>query len=220
MALTKVSGDVIDTQTTVSVGSINVGTGASISSPSSNVLSLGVNNTEEIRITTTGVGIGTNTITKPFEVWAGTAGTSFSIDSSGRVQMPYQTHFLVYNNAASAIVGPTTATYNVERFDINNSMNISTGKFTAPIEGLYFFSFHSLAEINNTSLIQVLFRKNGSALNYTRSYDEENVGVAYGPTSNISTIEKMSVNDTMEVYFVSGSSHGNMNGQFFGYLIG
>lgn len=38
----------------------NVGTGASISSPATNVLTLGTNNTESVRINSTGVGIGTN----------------------------------------------------------------------------------------------------------------------------------------------------------------
>ena len=37
-----------------------VGTGASISSPATNVLTLGTNNTESVRINSTGVGIGTN----------------------------------------------------------------------------------------------------------------------------------------------------------------
>ena len=38
----------------------NVGTGASISSPATNVLTLGTNNIESVRINSTGVGIGTN----------------------------------------------------------------------------------------------------------------------------------------------------------------
>jgi len=69
MALTKVSGDVIDTQTTVSVGSINVGTGASISSPATNVLTLGTNNSEVIRVGATGfIGIGTTNPTEKLSV--------------------------------------------------------------------------------------------------------------------------------------------------------
>jgi hypothetical protein len=45
----------------ISAGTLNVGTGASISSPATNVLALGTNNTEAIRISSTGaVGVGTN----------------------------------------------------------------------------------------------------------------------------------------------------------------
>jgi hypothetical protein len=145
---------------------------------------------------------------------------ALTIDSSGRVLSPNKPAFIAYNNGASAIVGPNIMTYNIERLDASNSMNISTGIFTAPVSGLYFFGFNSLAEINNTSLTEVFFRKNSAALNYTRTYDAENVGTAYGPTSVITTIEQMSANDTMQVYLNSGSSHGNSNGQFYGYLIG
>ena len=145
---------------------------------------------------------------------------ALTIDSSGRVLRSNIPAFIVYNNGVSAIVGPNIMTYNIERLDASNSMNISTGIFTAPVSGLYFFGFNSLAEINNTSLIEVFFRKNGADLTYTRTYDAENVGNAYGPTSVITTIEQMSANDTMQVYLNSGSSHGNLNGQFYGYLIG
>lgn len=148
-------------------------------------------------------------------------GTSaLTVDSSGRVARNNIPAFIVYNNGATAQTGPTIINYNVKRLDTSNSMNISSGLFTAPVSGLYFFGFSSLAEINNTSLVQIFFRKNSSALNYTRSYDAENVGTPYGPTAVITTIEQMSANDTMEVYLNSGSSHGNQNGQFYGYLIG
>lgn len=45
----------------ISAGTLNVGTGASVSSPATNVLTLGTNNSERVRIGSTGsVGIGTN----------------------------------------------------------------------------------------------------------------------------------------------------------------
>ena len=68
-----------------------------------------------------------------------------------------------------------------------------------------------------TSLSNVLYTSTYSTESLTPI---ENVGTAYGPTSVITTIEQMSANDTMQVYLNSCSSHGNSNGQFYGYLIG
>ena len=50
-------------------GRIDIGTGTSISSPSSNVLTLGTNNGERLRITSGGnVGIGTTSPTRPLTI--------------------------------------------------------------------------------------------------------------------------------------------------------
>lgn len=145
---------------------------------------------------------------------------ALTIDSSGRVLRATVPAFTVYNNGASAAASGATITYNTTRWNIGSSMNISTGLFTAPIAGFYFFSFQSLVEINNTAIIEVFFRKNGASLNYTRAYDAENVTTPYGPTVTITTIEQLSLNDTMSVYLNSGSFHGNFSSQFCGYLIG
>jgi len=47
---------------------VNIGSGTSISSPATNVLTLGTNNTESVRINSTGVGIGTNNPTTTLDV--------------------------------------------------------------------------------------------------------------------------------------------------------
>jgi hypothetical protein len=57
-------------------GNINVGTGASISSPATNLLALGTNNTEAIRINSSGlVGIGSDSPTAPLNVVNNNANT-------------------------------------------------------------------------------------------------------------------------------------------------
>ena len=66
----------------VTATTLNVGTGASISSPATNVLTFGVNNTEKVRINTTGVGIGT---TNPDQL--------LSIQSTGDAQISFKSIF-------------------------------------------------------------------------------------------------------------------------------
>ena len=148
---------------------IIVGTGASISSPSSNTLALGVNNTERIRINTTGVGIGTNIITRPFEVWAGTAGTSFSVDSSGRVRMPYQPH------AEGGITGLTNAspssstiiTFNRADVNVGNHYDTSQYRFNCPVTGNYLVKAHAQSggqTATTANTVNFNIRKNGTSV--------------------------------------------------------
>jgi hypothetical protein len=82
---TTLNGNLNSTGVTT-VTRLNVGTGASISSPATNVLALGTNDLERIRIASTGaVGVGTNNPTTEFEVlgsgtvasFRGTGGSSF-----------------------------------------------------------------------------------------------------------------------------------------------
>ena len=71
---TTFSGRVSTTGISTFSSGINVGTGASISSPATNVLTLGTNNTEAVRITDAGlVGIGTITIGNKLSVGGETA---------------------------------------------------------------------------------------------------------------------------------------------------
>ena len=64
---------------------IDVGTGTSISSPSSNVLTLGTNNEERLRITSGGnVGIGTDNPSKKIDIRTDTVEAGIVLNSSGR----------------------------------------------------------------------------------------------------------------------------------------
>lgn len=169
LAATTITGVSTIGVTTIHSSVINIGTGTSINSPSSNTLSLGVNNTERIRINTTGVGIGTNIITRPFEVWAGTAGTSFSVDSSGRVRMPYQPH------AEGGVTGLTNATpssstiitFNRADVNVGNHYDTSQYRFNCPITGNYLVKAHAqsagqTATTSNT--VNFNIRKNGASV--------------------------------------------------------
>jgi hypothetical protein len=72
-------------------GTFSLGSGTSISSPSDNVLTLGTNNTEALRITSTG-GIGVNTTTVPAGVNVAVGGTIRVQDTTDATQYLTITH--------------------------------------------------------------------------------------------------------------------------------
>ena len=61
----------------------------------------------------------------------------FKIDSSGRVTMPYQPSFKVWNSTGTTYLGVLLP--NQVSHDIGNNFNTSLGRFTAPVAGVYLF---------------------------------------------------------------------------------
>jgi hypothetical protein len=63
-----------------------------------------------------------------------------TIDSSGRVTMPYQPHFYIHNTSQTGQTPANEQTvlhYNVVRRNTGNHYNSSTRAFTAPVSGVY-----------------------------------------------------------------------------------
>ena len=118
--------------------------------PSADTVCIGEGGTEVIRVDSSGrVGVGTNRVTRPFEVWAGTAGTSFSVDSSGRVQMPFQP---VYTKITIA-----------SNITPNTSNSYANSRFTAPVSGNYLFFLSSATTTATSTGPAILLYKNGVA---------------------------------------------------------
>ena len=180
-----------------------IGTGASIASPATNVLTISTNNAERIRVGAAGsIGIGTDNPTKlidiggvhsgvsttgrfllsphssgwdtgvtsgnihhhyadNFRIYSGQIGSGterFKVDSSGRVTMPYQPSFTAYRstsdqtNVTGNAVLYTLICNNVSgvsgAHNIGSHYDTSTGVFTFPVTGYYYFSANVLFTTN------------------------------------------------------------------------
>ena len=142
-------------------------------------------------------------------------GSRVVIDSAGRVTMPYQPSFM-----ATASQNSQTGVINFDGtyHNIGNHFSTSTDRFTAPVTGVYFFSWTTVMGTNfNGDQLQI--RKNGVNLAYTGAYsgNNPNAYLVY-PSATVSVIHYLNAGDYVDVYTAT-TIQANY-GAFIGYLIG
>jgi hypothetical protein len=142
--------------------------------------------------------------------------SALDIDSSGRVTIPNNPAFRA-TRTAGAVTGLSTIVFNRVDYNRGSNYNNSTGVFTAPVTGAYFFAY--CIETNGSGanfLIQP--RKNGSAVNTTefQANSSGTTGIGY------SIVVDMAANDTFDLLLSAGYTiYGGGNYTFMsGYLIG
>lgn len=164
-------------------------------------------------ITLTGNTI-TNTGTSLTEK-VGTSTTSKVIDSNGYVLLRNKPAFMT-----SPPRGPYQGVWanNTSVFNTTNSgMNMTTGRFTAPIAGTYVFDMVGITDGNSGDTRYALM-KNGSA-SAAHCITQNSTG-NHGPT-NVTVVWRLAVGDYVEPTVYSGaSSHGAGWGYFSGYFVG
>ena len=102
--------------------------------------------------------------------------TRFKIDNNGYRTIPNQPNFLTLTHTAA--LSANNYNYIViasTHFNVSNSYNGSNGRFTAPIDGYYFF-YGMYTPQNNVAGPVMGFHKNGGShqgegLNYNATYD-------------------------------------------------
>ena len=156
--------------------------------------------------------------------------TGMTIDSSGRVNTPARPAFHARLSSSSGATGVQgSLVFNEEDFDIGSNYDTSNGRFTAPISGIYFFSFDGLvadssgAALPANNYTRVRFLKNGSSGLFGQfSYNFS--GSAQFNTINRIDCIQLSANDYIQVQveyqYVYTDASGEFDPVFQGFLIG
>lgn len=152
------------------------------------------------------------------EVHSKTGSTkALELNSSGYIKREKNCAFLAHTPTSASATADTVLKWSTEVFDTDSCFDHTTGLFTAPVSGIYFFSFHSLVKDNNYMVSD--FQHSGMATDIrmqTRAVS------ANGGINSASHVFEMDANDTMGIYN-QGATYSEAYQQeycaFSGYLI-
>ena len=147
----------------------------------------------------------------------GSTTDGLTIDSSGRVLTPARPAFHAYSNTGSNsyFSANAEAVWNSTLVNIGDCYSTSTGRFTAPIAGTYFFMVTMLSSSGERLFFRM--RKNGSDIAGTFVETLAVTGL-YQSVSTSATIT-LAVNDYVSVYLTT-TAYGGSYGNFNGFLVG
>lgn len=118
---------------------------------------------------------------------------------------------------------PAVLVFSNQQYDNMGNYSTSTGLFTVPVAGLYFFSFHILADdsAGTDEVTRAELRKNGTSQFIIAYTQEEGTSDArYSDHMSASGVVQCSVGDTIEVFGTNGKIHVGSETGFTGFLIG
>jgi len=144
--------------------------------------------------------------------------TAMTIDSAGRVLQPTKPVFNAFRPTGADIGSGNTYVFNDTSVNIGGGFNTSTGKFTAPIAGTYFFSTTCLTS-SNAAANDLQIRVDGTNIAQARV----DVGSAAHNSISITVIATLTANQVVDVYVAGGGGMYGSSGRFStfcGYLIG
>jgi len=157
--------------------------------------------------------------------------TAMSVDTAGRILTPARPAFRARMSDGTGSTGVNGAlVFETEDFDIGGNYDTSNGRFTAPIAGIYWFSFDSLTATDTsgssnatTDVAYVDFQKNGTSIEGSRSY-AYHVGGNWQTSLVRADLLSLSANDYITVVYGSEHAYFDNNNSydpvFQGYLVG
>lgn len=148
-------------------------------------------------------------------VGIGTTTPAAKLDVDGYIKSTVPAFSVWQDNVDPRSAAGDTVTYDSTILNNGGNMDLGTGLFTAPIAGIYHFTFNTFRQ-QNTGTASVVFILNGIEQKQ-RSYDSDASG-DYSPLS-LATTRKMEAGDTIGVYVRQGELHGSNNTEFTGFLV-
>ena len=143
---------------------------------------------------------------------------AISIDSSGRIKQPNLVAFKA-GRSAGTVTNNTDIVFNYAYYNNGNHYSTTTGKFTAPVDGVYVLTFNILTNPVAASQDDIGIYKNNTStiLAKIRSHDDR---AAYNTVST-TIVENLSANDTVYARVINGEVYGASAEwtQFSGYQI-
>jgi len=174
-------------------------------------------NSGEIRIGAATVGTSGNYYTEIMSRNGSNLVTSIKADNYGRVTMPNQPAFGMTTSVNGGMVAANTDIILNAGYNGGNHVNTSTGIFTAPVSGRYYFSAFSIKNNANGTVARLQIRKNGSTVAEARMDESGNYCQAHcSILIDLAANDQINFRNNDSTIFYMGGTYGRCNG----YLVG
>jgi hypothetical protein len=141
------------------------------------------------------------------------------IDLNGIMTKPYHPVFDVAYSG-SGYNATTTVLFDQVYVNVGSHYNASTGRFTAPVDGVYTFYTTQIKNNDSPNVARRKFLKNGSTTHNSRHLRLD-LDQPYGDNGTLVMTTSLVAGDYIEVQVFAGSSYGTREYDYFGgYLIG